>query len=346
VNGEFDPQSTRRWREQVTGAVVDALHARYPSLARRVGAGGRQACAVDIDAHLDAFNAAVVTGQECVFTAYAAWLKDVLASRGAPRSYLAESFELLAGFLDDHPPAADGGRVCPLLRTTGDALRQQGLPAWSLDARVPALADASRYRKAALSGRQTLAQQLMRELLQDGLTLTEASVRLIEPAMVEVGELWQGNRISVAQEHLATAISENVIARAYLQATFAAPVGRTVILAGVVGNRHSLGLRMVSDAFETIGWEVLYLGADVPIVDLIRQVDGRPVDVVGLSLALPAHLVVARETAQRLRAELGNRCPAILMGGLATRFGERMWRSLTADGWAADALQIVEQGGP
>jgi hypothetical protein len=55
--------------------------------------------------------------------------------------------------------------------------------------------------------------------------------------------------------------------------------------------------------------------------------------------------VVARETAQRLRAELGNRCPTILMGGLATRFGERIWRSLAADGWAADALQIVEQGG-
>jgi diguanylate cyclase (GGDEF)-like protein/PAS domain S-box-containing protein len=345
VNGEFDPPGNRWWREQATGAVVDALYARYPSLARRFGPGGRQACAADIQGHLDALDASVVTGQPGLFAEYAVWLKDVLASRGAPGSYLAESFELLAGFLGEHLPAEDGGHVCPLLRATSDALRQKGLPARSLGARVSPLADASRYRKAALGGRQKLAQKLMRELLQEGLTLTEASVRLIQPAMVEVGELWQGNRISVAQEHLATAISETVIARAYLQATFAAPVGRTAILAGVTGNRHTLGLRMVSDAFETIGWDVLYLGGDVPIIDLIRQIDASPVDVLGLSLSLPAHLVVARETAQRLRAELGNRCPTILMGGLATRFGERIWRSLAADAWAADALQIVEQGG-
>ncbi len=344
--GEFiDPPGNRWWREQATGAVVDALFARYPSLARRFGPGGRQACAADIQGHLDALDASVVTGQPGLFAEYAVWLRDVLASRGAPGSYLAESFELLAGFLGEHLPAEDGGRVCPLLRATGDALRKKGLPARTLDARVPPLADAPRYRKAALGGRQKLAQKLMRELLQEGLTLTEASVRLIQPAMVEVGELWQGNRISVAQEHLATAISENVIARAYLQATFAAPVGRSALLAGVAGNQHTLGLRMVSDAFETIGWDVLYLGGDVPTTDLIRQIDASPVDVLGLSLALPAHLVVARETAQRLRAELGNRCPTILMGGLATRFGERIWRSLAADGWAADALQIVEQGG-
>ena len=341
----FDPPGNRWWREQATGAVVDALYARYSSLARRFGPGGRQACAADIQGHLDALDASVVTGQPGLFADYAVWLKDVLASRGAPGSYLAESFELLAGFLGEHLPAEDGGRVCPLLRATGDALRKKGLPARTLDARVQPLADAPRYRKAALGGRQKLAQKLMRELLQEGLTLTEASVRLIQPAMVEVGELWQGNRISVAQEHLATAISENVIARAYLQATFAAPVGRSALLAGVAGNRHTLGLRMVSDAFETIGWDVLYLGGDVPTTDLIRQIDASPVDVLGLSLALPAHLVVARETAQRLRAELGNRCPTILMGGLATRFGERIWRSLAADGWAADALQIVEQGG-
>ncbi|WP_273703744.1 hypothetical protein [Candidatus Accumulibacter vicinus] len=47
----------------------------------------------------------------------------------------------------------------------------------------------------------------------------------------------------------------------------------------------------------------------------------------------------------RARVIKGSRCPTILMGGLATHFGARIWRSLAADGWAADALQIVEQGG-
>jgi diguanylate cyclase (GGDEF)-like protein len=83
VNGEFDPPDNRWWREQATSTVVDALYARYPSLARRFGPGGRQACAADIQGHLDALDASVVTGQPGLFAEYAVWLKDVLASRGA-----------------------------------------------------------------------------------------------------------------------------------------------------------------------------------------------------------------------------------------------------------------------
>jgi methanogenic corrinoid protein MtbC1 len=164
--------------------------------------------------------------------------------------------------------------------------------------------------------------------------------------MYEIGRLWQENRITVAQEHLATAVSQSVLARAYLQAAFAAPVGRKAVFAAVAGNHHILGLRMLSDAFETIGWDVLYLGADVPTADLIRQVDASSPDLLVLTLSLPTHLSVARATLEHLHAELGSRCPAVWVGGLATLIGERMWRSLKADGWAADALHALEQVAP
>ena len=175
------------------------------------------------------------------------------------------------------------------------------------------------------------------------MTLTEASVRLIQPAMVEIGRLWQENRITVAQEHLTTAISQNVMARAYMQADFAQPVGRKAMFAGVAGNHHSLGLRMLSDAFETQGWDVVFLGADVPVADLIRQVDADRPDLLCLSLSLPSHLAQARETVERLRAELGNRCPTIWVGGQVTLMRDRVWHSVKADGWASDALHALEQ---
>ena len=345
MSSERHPSTSLAWRDAAVDWVAAALDARHPGLPRALP-GTLQTRRADILDHLAHLDCALFSGETSLFIDYATWLAEVLENHGRPASHLVESFDLLADFLTRADlPAADGEQRRALLAAAGDALRRGERPAAPIEPRLAPLADATRYAKAAVSGRQALAQRLMGEVLHAGLTLTEASVRLIQPAMVEIGQLWQENRISVAQEHLATAISQNVLARAYLQATFASPVGRQALFAGVVGNHHSLGLRMVADAFETIGWDVLYLGADVPIADLIRQVDHAAIDLVALSLALPSHLLVARQTVEYLRAELGSRCPPIWVGGLATQIGDRVWRTLKVDGWAADALQVLEEGG-
>ena len=50
-----------------------------------------------------------------------------------------------------------------------------------------------------------------------------------------------------------------------------APIDRRVLLACVAGNHHAVGLRMVADAFQLAGWDVQYLGANVPTAALVRQ---------------------------------------------------------------------------
>ncbi|MEO7335714.1 MAG: cobalamin-dependent protein [Caldimonas sp.] len=210
----------------------------------------------------------------------------------------------------------------------------------------PDLQTALQYSDASLRGHRGQAQELMNAAMRDGLTLTEASVRLVQPAMIEVGRLWQTHRITIAQESLATAISQSVLAKAYLEARFAEPIGRKAVFANVAGNHHSLGLRMLSDAFETVGWDVGLLGVDLPVDDLVRQVDAERPELVCLSLSMPAHLAVARRTVERLRAELGTACPTIWVGGGATLAADRVWRSVRADGWAADALHALAQATP
>ncbi len=201
-----------------------------------------------------------------------------------------------------------------------------------------------RYMEATLSGNKQVAHELVSVAMKGGLTLTEAAVRLIQPAMYEVGRLWQEGAITVAQEHLATAISHKVLARAYLQTTFMPPIWRKALFAGIEGNQHSLGLTILSDAFETIGWEVSYLGADVPVVDLVNQVDIEKPELLCLSLSMPSHLLVARNTVLQLRSEFGNQCPTIWVGGRATLVAEHVWQEVVkADGWAVDALHALEQ---
>lgn len=332
-----------QFRDGAVNAVVRALYARHPALAQRFGERGKKACREDINHHLDYLCGALAAAEDALFSNYGVWLKSVLDSRGVPSGHLVESFALLAEYLRAHLAPADAVRVDAIFETAHAALMRSDFPPPFIHERLPALADAPLFREVAVSGNQREAQRLISALIDSGITLSEASVRLVQPAMYEIGRLWQENRITVAQEHLATAISQSALARAYLQATFAPPIDRKAMFAGVAGNHHSLGLRMLSDAFETIGWDVVYLGADVPTRDLVRQVAESSPDLLILSVSLPGHLSVARETLECLRADLGSQCPQIWVGGLATLIGGSVWRTLKADGWAADALHAIDE---
>lgn len=100
---------------------------------------------------------------------------------------------------------------------------------------------------------------------------------------------------------------------------------------------------MLSDFFKTQGWDATYLGGDVPALDFVRDIDARRPQLMALSASLPSHLATARLTIETLRAELGQACPEIWIGGLATLGAANIWRSTLADGWSADALHALEQ---
>lgn len=330
-------------RDQAVTSVTDTLYAHHPELEQRFGERGRHACRQDILYHLDYLQSALDACAPEAFVNYALWLQSILSTRGVPSGHLAESFDLLADFLRQHLAPDQSALASAPISAARDALASNCPTMPYSQARLPALPDAEPYRDAILRGEHRTALNLVTDVIQAGNSYSEAAVCLIQPALYDVGRLWQENRISVAQEHLATAVSQNVLARAYQYATFAPATGRHAMFACVAGNHHTLGLRMLSDTFETAGWEVGFLGADVPITDLVREVDARHPHLLALSLSLPSHLTIARETIARLRSELGNACPEIWAGGLITLAGERLWRSIGADGWAADALDALEQ---
>lgn len=209
--------------------------------------------------------------------------------------------------------------------------------------RLPALREAALYRDSALRGNQVQAQGLMTAAMNRGFSMTEASVRMVQPAMIEIGRMWQDKQITVAREHVATAISQNVLGRAYLEAEFAPPLGHKVLFACVPGNHHNLGLRILADAFEASGWTSVELGAQVTVARLIAQVDREMPQLVCLSVSIADQLLTARYTVERLRTEFGARCPTLWVGGQGTLGSRHDREAAGADGWAADALHAVEQ---
>lgn len=152
--------------------------------------------------------------------------------------------------------------------------------------------------------------------------------RVIAPAMHELGRLWEKGAITIADEHLATALTQRVLAAVrtpeLLEETLPArPDKPRALLAAVQGEQHALGLRMAADLLEDSGYQVAYLGADVPTEALLQAVRTLSPDLLGLSATMP-------ESARRLEdvVELvGDERPRLplLLGGQGSgspRLGE------------------------
>ncbi|MYW70092.1 cobalamin-binding protein [Streptomyces sp. SID8379] len=169
---------------------------------------------------------------------------------------------------------------------------------------------------------------------------------LIASVQRRVGVEWAANKISVAQEHAATAINERCIsavadAAALAVAAIGAPRGR-VTVACVDGEWHALPARLVTEVLRLRGWEVDYLGAQVPTEHLVGHLHRRQADAVLLSSSLPAHLPTAHAAISACQVA----GTPVMAGGAAFgpqgRYAHRMQAA-----WAPDAVgahAVLERG--
>ena len=198
------------------------------------------------------------------------------------------------------------------------------------------------YFDAISEGDRRRAFQVIDEAWNAGLDLGVIYLELFQPALREIGRLWQENRISVADEHLATAITEAAMARAYERAfTWRSVMGRTLIAACADVERHEVGLRMLCDLLDLEGWHTTYLGAAVPVESLVSMVQRRRPHVVALSAALSPHLPRIRTTIKAIRDALAEKRPLIILGGRPFLDDPQLAARLGADFTATNAVEAV-----
>jgi methanogenic corrinoid protein MtbC1 len=197
-----------------------------------------------------------------------------------------------------------------------------------------------RYLAVQLAGdRREALRLLVDEGLLRGISVQDLHLKIIQPAQYEIGRLWQENRISVAQEHLATAISQLALSHLYRHLPRAPSNGKAVVLACVEGELHEVGARIASDFLEMAGFDVRFLGANVPTSHLVRMVREQPPDLLVLSVTMTYHLPALRTALEQVRAA-APRLP-IAVGGLAFTWVPGLEKELnvTFHGW--DARELV-----
>jgi methanogenic corrinoid protein MtbC1 len=237
--------------------------------------------------------------------------------------------------------AIDALRAHPVLVLDG-ALRDNPsfLPAAKLVPRLRGAALAvvrDRYLAALLAGASREALEVaVEEALWQDVEVPSLYLEVVQPAQREIGRLWQAKRIGVAEEHLATEISRTVVARLQALLPCEPSNGRRVVVACVEGELHDLGARMVADFLEMGGFDVRFLGANVPADTLAALVRKRPPDLLALSATASTSVAGLRRAVAAVRRVAGDRIP-IAAGGQVFQRTPALRLQLDIDLHAGDA---------
>lgn len=135
--------------------------------------------------------------------------------------------------------------------------------------RLEALIDALRF------GETARADALVTWELSRTRDRTLVLDRFVGAAMREIGILWERGELPIDEEHRATNIVTEILAR-QSRVRIDEPAG-TALLTCPPGEQHELPLRLVKLVLEWNDWNVQYLGANVPWESIARAVvDLRP----------------------------------------------------------------------
>ncbi|MFS0781034.1 B12-binding domain-containing protein [Bacillus sp. 1P06AnD] len=155
--------------------------------------------------------------------------------------------------------------------------------------------------------------------------------KIITPALRHIGLLWEQNKISVADEHVATAICDYILTRFHpdqLQKN-----EKKALVLCLEGENHYIGAKMASLLFVENGWKTRYMGPNMPINYLLDYANQLEPDVICLSVTMAYHLPSLPSYISSL--SLLPSTPSIIIGG-------RLSHMLDLNGYGLEPGHVVE----
>ena len=204
---------------------------------------------------------------------------------------------------------------------------------------------AREYLHTLLGGYRGAAGRLVFDAAERGEPVGHLYLQVFQPALREIGRLWQMKKISVAQEHFCSAATQIVMSQLLPRESAAERCGRGVVVACVSGDLHEVGARMVGDFFEMAGRDTYFCGANTPHAAVVQSVVERAADVLAVSATMGYHLHAMQDLIDVVRAD--PRCARlrVMVGGHPFTVDPALWRTVSADGTAADADAAVALAG-
>lgn len=199
-----------------------------------------------------------------------------------------------------------------------------------------------KYLRALLSGDRVSCRLVIEETLKNGIPAHQVYVDIIWPVMVEIDRLYRESRIDSAQEAFASRINRTIVNQLQNKLPRRHEKFKKIVICTATNEQAELGGQMLTDLFESDGWETRFLGGTVCHDDILAFIHTYHPDILLLYGMNGSDAPIIRQLIDTIR-EI-NAWPnmrIMLSGGVFNR-AEGLWEEIGADLHAENASQAVE----
>ena len=200
---------------------------------------------------------------------------------------------------------------------------------------------AKQYTDYLINGNRGGAVDLIMKEARSGQNISDIYLNVFEPALKEIGRLWSLKQVSVAQEHFASAVTEQVMSQIFPLLIRGRTNKLTAVTMTVCGDLHEIGIRFITDFLEMDGWNTYYLGTNLCNQDLIDALDQYNPDLLSVSVTMDFNVNMAQHLIDNIRANSTHRVLKVMVGGHPFQQDPGLWKKIGADATSRDAREAV-----
>ena len=206
-----------------------------------------------------------------------------------------------------------------------------------------------RYLDTLLRGDRKRCRTVIEETLQSGIPANSVYVDVIWPIMVEIEKLFRSDKVTSAQEHLATRINRTIVDQLQNKLPRRPSKDKKIAVCCAPEELQELGAQIMADLFESDGWQVKFLGGGLTNDDILAYINEYAPDILLIYGTAPKQAPDVRRLIDTIRTI--NAWPnmrIMLSGGLFGR-AEGLWQEIGGDLFAdtpIEALRVASEDRP
>jgi len=199
----------------------------------------------------------------------------------------------------------------------------------------------ARYLEPLLRGDRKGCRAVIEEAMQSGIPANSVYVHIIWPVMMEIEKLLREDKITVIEEHLATRVNRTIVDQLQNKLPRRTGKNRKVVVCCAPDELQELGAQMMTDLFESDGWDVRFLGGGLTNDDILSFINDYGADILLIYGTSPRQAPSVRRLIDTIKSV--NAWPnmrILVSGGLFNR-AEGLWQEMEADLYAENAIEAL-----
>ncbi|MFC2136329.1 B12-binding domain-containing protein [Bacteroidota bacterium] len=176
------------------------------------------------------------------------------------------------------------------------------------------------YFDSLLKGDRDKCAEIVLDLLDKNVKPADLYENIFQRSMYRIGKLWEQDKITIGDEHIASEITNTLIDVVCSKLKKADKIQKKIIITCIEKEFHCIGAKIIADYFDFLGWEVIMMGANTPVNEVLRLIDEKKPDLIGISNSFYLNLVRLLKFVDKIKEKYPDQ--KVIIGGQALSDGK------------------------